>query len=182
VNVSSFAVAANWTCAVCGAVHEATPLDWGFDAPAYWDQPRDAAEGFLNSDLCVVRRNDGQSDHFIRGVIEIPIIDGEGEGEESFGIGAWVSLSEPNFKWYVDHPEADDSDQGDPWFGWLSNSVPVYPETLNLKTTVCLRGELWRPRIQVQPSDHPLGLDQRDGITISRAHDLSAHWHHAASK
>ena len=69
-------------------------------------------------------------------VYEIPITDGEGEDEKSFGIGAWVSLSEPNFKWYVDHPEADNRDQGDPWFGWLSNSVPVYPETLGLKTNV----------------------------------------------
>jgi hypothetical protein len=101
---------------VCGAVHEGTRLDWAFDAPAYWNQARDAAEGFLNSDLCVIRRGDGESDHFIRGVIEIPIIDGEGEDEESFGIGAWVSLSEPNFKWYVDHPKAD--------FQTLSRSTP----------------------------------------------------------
>jgi hypothetical protein len=129
----------------------------------------------------VTRRDGGDTDYFVRGVIEIPIIDGEGEDEGSFGIGAWVSLSEEHFKWYVDHPEADDRDQGDPWFGWLSNSVPVYPETLSLKTNVYLRGRQWRPRIQVQPSDHSLALDQQKGITIGHARDLSARWHHAGS-
>ena len=182
MNVSSYVVAATWTCAVCGTVHEGIPLEWGFAAPAYWDQARDKAEGwFLTSDLCVVRREDGDSDYFVRGVIEIPIIDGEGEDEESFGIGAWVSLSEPNFEWYVDHPEADNRDQGDPWFGWLSNSVPVYAETLSLKTNVYLRGQQRRPRIQIQPSDHPLALDQQTGITIAHARNLSARWHHAHS-
>src|SRR6266487_1710847 len=106
---------ATWTCSACGAVHEGIPLEWGFAAPAHWNAGRDAADGFLNTDLCVVPREGGEYDRFIRGVIEIPITDGEGDDQESFGIGVWVSLSDRNFNWYVKHPNADDRDQGEPW-------------------------------------------------------------------
>ena len=174
-------MAGTWTCAVCGAAHEGIPLDWAFAAPAHWDPERDVADGSLDSDLCVVPNESGEFDYYVRGLIEIPIIDTGRLEERYFGIGAWVSLSAQNFKWYVDHPEADDLAQGGPWFGWLSNSVPVYPQTLNLKTNVYLRGDRWRPRLEVQPSDHPLALDQRNGITISHARELSARWHHAAA-
>lgn len=148
---------ATWTCGVCGEVHEGIPLEWGFDAPAHWDSAVEA-NGYLSSDICVVQRPEGEGyDRFIRGVIEIPIVDGERQDQASFGIGAWVSLSEQNFEWYVKHPESDEQNQNGPWFGWLSNRIPVYPDTLNLKTNVRLRGERWRPSIDVQPADHPPG-------------------------
>ena len=68
-------------------------------------------------------REDEGIDYFVRGLIEIPIIDCANDGNRYFGIGAWASLSEPNFQWYVDHPDADADDQDAPWFGWLSNSI-----------------------------------------------------------
>ena len=170
-----------WTCSVCGEVHQSVPLEWGFAAPDHWDAERAGPDDFLNSDLCLVARPDGRHDRFVRGMIEIPITDGEGDAEDSFGIGAWVSLSERDFNRYVEQPEADGGDQAEPWFGWLSNNIPVYPETLNLKTNVYLRGERWRPSLRVQPTEHPLAHDQRDGITVERARDLSARWHHENS-
>jgi hypothetical protein len=171
-------MAEGWTCSVCGAIHEGIPLDWGFGEPAYWDDERDGANGFLNADVCVVPSTDGTTDYFVRGVIEIPIVDG-GTEDESFGIGAWVSLSERNFTWYIDNPDADERAQGQPWFGWLSNRIPVYPETLGLKTNVYLRGKEWRPHIRLQPTEHPLALDQQRGITIVQARELSARWLHS---
>jgi hypothetical protein len=173
------AVTGTWTCAVCGEEHEGVPLSWGFDAPAYWDEERDSAEGFLTSDLCVIPRGDGEFDRFVRGMIDIPILDGSTEPEQSFGIGPWVSLSERNFDWYVEHFEADASEQGEPWFGWLSNSVPVYPETLSLKTHVHLRGGGTRPSIELERTEHPLARDQHDGITLARAHELATSWAHS---
>jgi hypothetical protein len=170
---------ATWTCSICGVVHDGVPLDWGFDAPAYWNEERDADGGHLDSDLCAISRGDGDFDRFARGLIEIPILDGTAPDEKYFGIGAWVSLSAPNFNWYAEHFEADADEQGGPWFGWLSNSIPVYPETLSLKTNVHLRGEGWRPLIEIQPSEHPLSVDQRNGIPLARAHELAAQWTHA---
>jgi hypothetical protein len=166
-----------WTCSTCGAVHEGTPLEWGFQRPDYWNQDRDETEGFLSSDLCTIPTGPDEFDYFVRGVIEIPISDG-GDEADRFGIGAWVSLSERNFKRYVDHWEAGEHEQGEPWFGWLSNSVPGYPETLSLKTNVYLRGERLRPRIELQPSDHPLAVDAHQGITLARAYELAGRWQH----
>jgi hypothetical protein len=168
----------SWTCSVCGAVHEGAPFEWGFAEPAYWDDEREAAGGFLDPDICTVPRGPGETDHFVRGVVEIPIVDGVAAAERSFGIGAWVSLSERNFQWYVDHPDADRADQGGAWFGWLSNDIPVYEDTLGLKTNVFLSGPQWRPAIEIQPSDHPLFHDQNEGITLARARRLSALWLH----
>jgi len=170
-----------WTCSVCGAVHEGAPFEWGFAAPAYWDEERDAERGFLGSDICTIARETEGFDYFVRGVIEIPIVDGVADDERSFGIGAWVSLSKPNFERLVENPDADSDSQGEPWFGWLSNRVPVYEDTLLLKTNVRLRGGGWRPEIEVQPSDHQLSLDQHEGITLLRARELSARWIHLVS-
>jgi hypothetical protein len=169
-----------WTCVVCGTVHEGLPLDWGFDQPWYWNPERDEAEGFLNSDLCFIKSSPEGGDRFVRGLIEIPILDGTTDEEEYFGLGVWVSLSERNFRWYVENFEAGAEDQGEPWFGWLSNKVPVYPDTLSLKTDVHLRGEGLRPAIVVQPTDHPLAVDQHGGITLTRARELAAEWMHTS--
>jgi hypothetical protein len=97
------------------------------------------------------------------------ILGGTGEHEKMVGIGAWTLLGERHYE----HWDAGREEQEEPWFGWLSNSVPGYPETL------VLRGEELRPLIRLQPTDHPLAVDQRDGITLARARELSAQWLHA---
>ena len=170
-----------WTCSVCGASHTGAPLSWGFDEPIYWawlsDEER--AAGYCDSDLCWFTDDDGELARFVRGTIELPILDGTDPDEGSFVIGVWASLSETNFEWLLDHWTAGSDEQGEPWFGWLSNRIPVYEETLNLKTNVHLRGEDLRPLIEVQPSDHSLSRDQHHGITLARARELGERWFHA---
>jgi hypothetical protein len=105
------------TCSICGAEHEGLPLDWGFRHPAYWDAQRDSVDGLLTSDVCIIRGDEGNADFFVRGVVEIPIVEPNVQSQESFGIGAWVSLSNANLDRYVAEPEADEHEQGEPWFG-----------------------------------------------------------------
>ena len=64
----------------------------------------------------------------------------------------------------------DSGDQGrlGPWFGWFSNRLKGYPETLNLKCQVRPRSGRQRPLIELEPTEHPLAVEQRDGITIDR--------------
>jgi len=50
-----------------------------------------------------------------------------------------------------------------PMFGWLSTNLPPYPQTVNLKTSVHLRNDGLRPFIELEPTDHPLAIEQRDG-------------------
>ena len=75
----------NYRCATCGEIHHDSP-DVGFDKPAYAERvPEHEKPGRvqLTADTCIL---DGET-FFIRGVIEIPILN----SSEHFGIGVWVS-------------------------------------------------------------------------------------------
>ena len=150
-----------FTCSTCGEVHHGLP-DVSFDAPIYYYQiPKDDRERLatLSSDLCVIENRD----FFVRGVLEIPI---RGTAE-AFGWGVWASLSQKHFERYVEIFEADPPPSGEgPWFGWLSNRLPNYPDTLNLKTRVHLLSGRRRPFIELEPTDHPLAVHQRAGIEM----------------
>jgi hypothetical protein len=54
-------------------------------------------------------------------------------------------------------------------FGWFSNQVPGYPDTLNLKCDVSPRDDGMRPLITLEPTDHPLAVQQREGISFESA-------------
>ncbi|WP_430001461.1 DUF2199 domain-containing protein [Metabacillus fastidiosus] len=41
-------------------------------------------------------------------------------------------------------------------FGWLSNSIPCYPGSINLKTIVYTRSVGVRHYIELEPTEHPL--------------------------
>lgn len=62
-----------------------------------------------------------------------------------------------------------------PFFGWLNSSLSPYPETLNLKTHVHLRNNGILPFIQLEPTDHPLAVEQHEGITMARVGELYSH-------
>lgn len=81
--------------------------------------------------------------------------------------GVWVSHKKENFKIYLEH---FDSDAIGPFFGWLSTEIDYFAEsTLNLKTHAVYQGHGQRPRIVLLESEHPLYLQQRDGITLAEA-------------
>ena len=154
----------SYRCSTCGELHDGLP-DIGMDYPDYyWDVPEEERPqriGFT-SDTCVI----DDEDFFIRGVIEIPIHD----YPRNFGLGVWVSQKRENFDTYL---ENFDSSEIGPFFGWLCNSVAYYEEeTLLLKTMAHFRGEGLRPRIEVEPTDHPLAMAQRDGISLEKAWEV----------
>ena len=159
-----------WRCARCGQAHEGPPLDWAFDAPIYWDGPR-WPDDFLTDDLCVWRDDDGNPSFFIRGVLPIPIVGSDDE----FMYGVWCSLSEKSFDRIVelyDDPRRVDEP---PYFGWLSNSLPGYPPTLNLAANVVTNELELRPVITLHGGDHPLIREQREGITLERVREIAEH-------
>jgi len=157
-----------WQCHTCKEWHTGLPLDYAWDSPYYyWVLPEeDQKRSFLNNDLCVIE----ERDYFIRGVIEIPIIG----TTECFRWGVWSSLSVKNFQFVVDHWDDRDLDRIEPMFGWLSTKMDPYPDTLNLKVNVCLRSNRLRPKVVLEPTEHPLAVDQRRGITLARVEDFAA--------
>jgi hypothetical protein len=54
----------------------------------------------------------------------------------------------------------------------------VYPDAEALKTTAHLRDDGVRPYIELQPTDHPLAIEQRDGISVDRLAEIYAAYTH----
>jgi hypothetical protein len=151
-------------CTSCGKDHDGLP-DMGMFAPdPYLDVPEAerAERTSFTVDRCVVRDDDGEH-YFVRGVIFIPV---HGQNEP-FGLGAWVSQSRTNFDCYAANEEMA------PTFGWLVNRMAHYEETtFLLRTRVHFRAGDERPTIELEPTDHPLAVEQRSGITIERAWEI----------
>jgi hypothetical protein len=153
-------------CVHCGQLHDGLPAFHADRPTPYWDVPPDKRETdvFLTSDSCVI----ADRFFFVHGCLEIPIR----ETAEVFTWGVWVSLKEENFFLWQDHYEAIQRSHIGPFFGWLCTRLPIYPETLHLKTMVHLRDNGTRPRIELDATDHPLSRDQHEGITLQRALEI----------
>jgi hypothetical protein len=162
-----------WTCATCGTVHTEIPDSYGYTAPWPWytlpEAERDG-RSLLDADYCVI----DEEDFFVRGCLEIPVI-----GQTNPVIwGVWVSLSKPNFD--RERQLAGDPARADepPYFGWMSSRIQVYTDTLLLKTNVITRPVGMRPYIDLEPTDHPLAIDQRTGITVDRLIEIAEQMEH----
>lgn len=141
-------------------------MAFAFEAPAYWSPDLAGQPGNdLGSDLCVIN-----GEHFfIRGNIEIPVL----ATGETFSWGVWASLSEASFLHTTEHWKLPGRETNPPYFGWLSSDLPFYePPTLDLKTHVHTRPLGERPAIELEPTDHPLAIDQHTGITSDRLREL----------
>ena len=159
-----------FTCACCGKEVSGLP-DLAFDAPLHYDQLPEAeraGRARLDADFCVI---DGK-DRFIRAVCPVPI---RGT-EEHFAWGVWVSLSAESFERYHASFETLDQSHLGGMFGWLSNRLPLYPDTLKLQTSVMPQDHRQRPLVWVNQvhADHPLYIDQREGITTERLGEIYA--------
>ena len=146
------------------------PSVWAFSAPDYWGAPEVSGESFLEDELCCIDAPDLQELHFfIRGLIEIPV---RGSAE-LLTYNVWVSLSPANFERAVAHWDDPARTEEKPYFGWLSNNIPGYPETLQLKTRVHTREPGKRPFVELEPTDHPLAVEQRAGIDAHRLGEVA---------
>jgi hypothetical protein len=160
-------------CGSCGVSHKGL-FDLASFRPEHWAgeeryEPNGALRldgDFLSEDFCVI----GGESFFVRGVLELPII---GSGGETFGYGVWSTLSRENFGRYVDGFDAGHRGDED-WFGWFSNRLKGWPDTLHLKCRVRARPGRQRPRFLLEPTDHPLALAQGAGVNFDRLLDIYA--------
>lgn len=153
-------------CSTCGEWHEGMPALSAQAPTYYYSIPEDerGSRCFLDTDICVV----DEEFYFLRSNLLIPV-----EGlETSFMWGIWVSVSKANFADYFDHYDSPERNQLGPYFGWLSSILSAYPDTENLKTLVHLQVPGTRPRIEMEPTDHPLAVEQRNGITQDRLKEI----------
>nr|WP_296951823.1 DUF2199 domain-containing protein [uncultured Massilia sp.] len=166
-------------CKGCGQVHQGMPA---LDAAAPWSyyavpEGEREARCRLDADSCII---DGAL-YFVRGCLEIPV---QGESEP-FSWGVWVSLREQSFQQWLGCYESGKRSHICPFFGWLNTALAPYPDTVNLKTHVHLRDDFLRPFIELEPTDHPLAVEQREGIPVQRVAELYAlvvHGDHAVDE
>lgn len=161
--------AEGFRCSRCGESHGDLPVSYGAPAPAYWygippkERERRAE---LSSDQCII---DGKY-FFVVGNVEIPII-----GESvSFVWSIWASLSENNFTRASELWETEGREKEPPYFCWVGTELPCYPaSTLNLKARMRTRPVGERPLIELEPTEHPLAVEQRRGITLARVREIA---------
>jgi hypothetical protein len=155
-------------CKNCGEIHQGMP-GFGADAPlSYYAIPESerALRCELGSDDCVIDR----SFFFVRGCLEIPV---RGTDEPLIW-GVWVDLSERSFATWLGVVDQQHRSHVGPFLGWLNAWLKPYPETMNLKTRVHLRDHGLRPWVELEPTDHPLALEQRNGISVDRVAEIYA--------
>ncbi|MFD2277966.1 DUF2199 domain-containing protein [Streptomyces lusitanus] len=150
------------------ARHPELPMNYSADAPAVWDAGlADADDCLLSSDQCVVRAEH----YFVKGLVEVPVLG----TDDVFSWGVWVSLSRANFARAAELWDQPGREAEEPYFGWLTTELMVYPQTtLNLKTLVHTRPVGERPYVELEPTDHPLAVEQRTGITVDRVREIAA--------
>ncbi|MCB2376252.1 DUF2199 domain-containing protein [Hymenobacter sp. BT635] len=156
-----------FTCSRCNEFHDELPMCFGAEFPDYYFSvpPEErAARIEYSQDWCVV----DEAYFFVRGRIEIPVID----SDEVFCWNVWTSLSEKSFLRSQDVWN-DPARVNEPaYFGWLQTIVPGYPDTRSIKTREHTQALGTIPRVEVFEEDHPLTIEQREGITWQRVHEL----------
>jgi hypothetical protein len=159
-----------YKCSSCGEIHEGLPFDYSAKYPDYYFEiPAEEREAriFVTEDICVV----DNEFFFIRGCIEVPVND----LDDRFAWGVWCSLSEQSYNQVMELWNEPNVENEPPFFGWLNTNLPssLYPQTLNLKTKVYLRNNNQRPFIELEPTYHPLAVEQREGITTKRVQAIA---------
>jgi hypothetical protein len=158
-----------WTCSCCGKQYDTLPFAFALDQPDPWAAvpPAERAQrGVLWTDSCVI---DGR-DHFIRGRIVIPVIG----CDNPFIWGTWARVSQADFKRFGELWDVAIREQEPPFGAQLANDIPIYPATFGLNCRVALKNARRRPSFVLEPIEHPLAIEQRDGITLDRVKQIVA--------
>jgi len=119
----------------------------------------------ITPDQCVI---DGR-DFYLRGRIVVPIIG----LDEPFIWGVWAEVSPKNFLrtndlWTVKGRETE------PAFpGWLNTELFLFGNTINLEVSVQTQIVGRRPHFTVIDQNHPLAVEQRNGITVERVEEIA---------
>lgn len=161
-----------WNCSICGEQHDGLATVFGAQAPDHWLHATEAERerGELNADVCVLEVA-GQWHYFLRGHVDIAIIDAPGG---VFSWSVWVSVSEKSMRHIAEHWDDPERAAAAPVFGWLCNELPYEASTLSIATNVHSRAPGIVPFIELDPSvDHPLVREQAAGMTLHRLAEIN---------
>lgn len=150
-------------CTRCSEIHKGIPT-FGAECPITVLQvPEEQRESRvdLGTDDCVI---DGKK-FYVKGSIEIPVVG----FSDPFIWGSWVSLSEESYQEFIECFDQDSRSHVGPFVGWHCCDFAVYEkECTSLEAQIYLRDNGIRPSIKIKPTDHPLAVEQKNGITRDR--------------
>ena len=157
-------------CTLCKEFHSELPISYGCHEPdSYLSLSSEdrSSRAVLAPSQCIV---DNQK-YFIRGLVEIPILG----LNEPFLWGVWASVWKEDFEemdkhWHVQGREKLIG----PYKGRLNNSLSEYPDTLNLKCTIQVSVVGERPLFYIDEPDHPLAVEQKQGISLERVQQIAS--------
>lgn len=156
-------------CTACGDQHQPLPLSYSAKAPLTvmripWLERQQRVT--INPDQCVI------DEHlfFLRGRIVVPVC----EIAEPFIWGVWAQVSMKDFfrtnqLWNTAGREREPA-----FYGRLDSDLPLFDSTVDLEVKVHTQVVGRRPHFEVASGQHPLGREQRAGITLQRAKEIAA--------
>jgi hypothetical protein len=153
-------VVASFVCSECGEHHREMPLAYRLEFPV--DSLAPGTAKFERDGELIVAGDD----RFILANIELPV---KGLQVSEFVWTCWISLSGPSYQRMRRLWNRRDREQQEAAFGYVSSALPTYePSTVALKSRVHTRAVGLRPSVELEPTEHPLALEQRDGIGQDR--------------
>ncbi|MBI2920907.1 MAG: DUF2199 domain-containing protein [Planctomycetes bacterium] len=163
---------ARYRCHRCGELHQ---MMFAFHAPTpeqYLRIPESdrAKRAVLSEETCEI---DGKN-YFLRGLVQIPVKD----GPEPFQWGVWVSVGELPYRRALDIWLEEGREKEPAYPGALATELPDYPPTTGLKVMVHTRPVGQRPLLEVAAADHPLAVERRDGVTMTRVREINEFFVH----
>jgi len=95
------------------------------------------------------------------------------ETGDEFAWVVWASLSRKSYR----ELRAKWRDPGrrrlGPYFAWLVTSLPYEPSTLLLKAKFNPGSYPERGHLDLEPTDHPLAIEQREGMALARVQEIA---------
>jgi len=145
-------------------------LNFHCKAPHQWEIADTEAKekGRLSLDLCKLADMT-----FIKGLLEISIIQEGSTLKSSFSWGVWIEVSQQLFNNYIASWHKEGREKDPPIEGKFANNIPLYPNTIGMKVAIHFREPGKRPWVEVKQVDHPLYTEQKSGLTPKRAVDMA---------
>lgn len=119
----------------------------------------------ISPDQCVI----DNCSFYLRGRILLPI-----HGlDEPFVWGVWAEVSPSNFIRSNHLWQTPGRQNEPPYPGYLDSDIFLFGSTINLEVDIHTQPIGQRPRFMISDPNHPLAIEQRDGITIERAQEIA---------
>ena len=160
--------AQSFYCEVCGKTHDGLQKDFAFQLPdVVWEL--DYLERYQrvrhNRDFCTLDENRT----FIRCMLEVPLQ----YEKDYFGWGLWVEVAQSDHDLHLQKWQGGD-DETKAFAGQIANDVKAYPNLVGEAVQVKLYDQ-HRPLLTFSASSHHLlAVEQREGISLARHHELVA--------